>query len=149
MNQACILKLGCKIINRDEDFWCNVLRSKNNCNTLDGNLTTKQHDSSMWKAVAKTHKDLLYIGVWRIGDGKSTYAWEDRCVENEKSIMDLNLPVPHALDNIKVYELMGGDSDWDWSKIDWLPTHIKWKVVAILPPDTSCDGIFSVRVQRH
>lgn len=28
MNEVCIMKLGCKILNGDNDLWCNIMRGK-------------------------------------------------------------------------------------------------------------------------
>lgn len=69
MNQACIMKLGCKILNNEEDMWCTIVRSKYMENRFNDSIQAKNTDSALWKAIVKTSTKLQDFGQWKIGDG--------------------------------------------------------------------------------
>lgn len=53
-NKTCLLKLGWKLMSRENRLWCQALRGKygrrgdNICN-----VTIKANDSSLWKTIGK------------------------------------------------------------------------------------------------
>lgn len=113
MNQACIMKLGCKIINGDYDLWCRVLIGKYNVDESCSTIQAKSYDSKLWKAIVKTNPTLLEAIRWNIGDAKEIKFWRDRWVVKGKSIIDKNMIIPNGLRNERVCDLVGDDGDWN------------------------------------
>jgi hypothetical protein len=134
MNQACLLKLGWKLINGCNDFWCEVLKGKYGITNLDSVNTAKPTDSAVWKALTslKTHLDIN--ALWTVGDGSSIDAWSQAWIEPGYTVMQ-NCDVPHQLQGARVCDLIEDSGQWNWSLLgDWMPTEIQNKIAAIPPP---------------
>lgn len=112
MNQTCIMKLGCKIINVEDDLWCKVLRHKYKVDRIDGNLQAKSSDSNLWKAIAKTSNKLLDVSIWRIGDGHMIKPWEHSWFETRCNISKLNITIPRELNGARLCDLVNNDDTW-------------------------------------
>lgn len=61
---------------RDSDIWCQVLRGKYRWNGINDEVSTRQTDSSLWKAIVKIWPKLNEICCWSLGDGKSVDVWD-------------------------------------------------------------------------
>ncbi|XP_058784072.1 uncharacterized protein LOC131658836 [Vicia villosa] len=135
MNQACILKMGSKVINQDPDLCCSVLRGKYKTTNMLDNMQYKQTDSHVWKAITRNLPKLKEYGQWMIGDGTSISAWNDNWVEPGKSIRDYNLNIPMELCGMRVRDLTNNAGDWNWEIMTgWMTASIQQKIAAILPP---------------
>ncbi|XP_058759648.1 uncharacterized protein LOC131632954 [Vicia villosa] len=142
MNQTCIMKLGSKIINGDDDLWCKLLRTKYKVGPCRENLQARTSDSNLWKAIVKTQDNLRDIGVWQIGYGKEIRAWNDYWIAKDVCIEDCELEIPENLKNAHVKDLVGYDGNWDWELLSWLPNQTQLQIAALSPPkaDSEEDG---------
>ncbi|MCI25240.1 hypothetical protein A2U01_0046430, partial [Trifolium medium] len=108
MNQACILKLGRKLQAGCNEFWCNVMWGKYKRNN---NINTN-------------------------GDGRTVNWYQDAWIEKGLRVADLNLNIPHDMQDLKVDQLVDDDGSWKWEVLkERLPISILNKIAAVLPPD--------------
>lgn len=96
------MKLGCKIMNGEEDLWCNIMRSKYRVENNIGTLQAKSVDSNLWKAILKTFSNLVDLGIWRIGDGNSIMPWNQSWIERGLILEDLIGHIPEEMSSIKI-----------------------------------------------
>ncbi|XP_058756323.1 uncharacterized protein LOC131629558 [Vicia villosa] len=75
MNTACKMKLGCKILNGDDDLWCQIMHKKYNVVHNSSSLQAKNSDSCLWKDIARSSLGLADLSVWRIGNGLDINPW--------------------------------------------------------------------------
>lgn len=134
LNNVCIMKLGSKINNGNEDLWCDILRRKYNVEENGRRMKAKATDSNLWKAIVKTAPQLLEIGKWRLGDGNSVSAWSECWIEQSLCLNDINESISTELHNANVKDLVGNDCDWDWNIMSWILADIRLKIAVIVPP---------------
>ncbi|GAU43930.1 hypothetical protein TSUD_28720 [Trifolium subterraneum] len=136
MNKAYLLKLSWKLHIGATDFWCNVLRGKYVFNNLHADITSKNSDSSLWKAISKLVPCLYEHGSWIVGDGKNVPAWTAAWLEPGLCLNDQNLAIPADWVNAKVGDLVTDNGDWNWQVLrNLMPSEILHKFAASLPPN--------------
>jgi hypothetical protein len=54
MNQACIIKLGWKLVSGANEWWCEVMRGKYDCRALTGETNVQGITSNLWKYIFLT-----------------------------------------------------------------------------------------------
>ncbi|CAI8600904.1 unnamed protein product [Vicia faba] len=133
MNQFCIMKLGSKIINGDDDLWCNIMRCKYKVEDNRGVLQEKRVNSNMWKAIVKTSPNLIDVGLWHIGEGNHIHPWTHSWTDRGKIFKDFNVAIHVELAYYKLRDLVDIDGKWNWSLMAWILDDVKLKITIILP----------------
>ncbi|PNY15946.1 ribonuclease H, partial [Trifolium pratense] len=136
MNKACLMKLGWSMKRGDSALWIDVLKGKyaREHPNLDS-IVAKNHDSSLWKSLSAMWKELDEFTVWSVGNGELVQAWKDRWIFVDKSIDELQVPVPENLNDMRVKDLVDEHGQWNYQMLQsWLPHTIVRRLWAILPP---------------
>lgn len=111
MNHICIMKLGGRIMNGEEDLSCRVLKGKYKVVDVTKDFKVRRGDSNLWKAIVKNSPTLLECGKWNIGNDGTIKAWEDCWVNKCGCIMERNLVIPAALCDMCVCDLVENYGD--------------------------------------
>jgi hypothetical protein len=99
MNQACLIKLGCKVFSGADEYWCEVLRGKYVQNAA------KTTDSSLWKVLVSLKNHVDRCSYWVVGDGRDIEAWEDVWIEEGLCIAQ-HINIPQEIQSAHVCDLV-------------------------------------------
>ncbi|PNX65327.1 hypothetical protein L195_g054484 [Trifolium pratense] len=133
------MKLGWCLKRGDSALWIDVIKGKyaRAHPNLDVAIA-KNHDSSLWKSLSAMWKELDDFTVWSVGDGEMVHAWKDKWIFVDRSIEELQVPVPEALHNMMVKDLVDVNGQWNFHILQpWLPQYIVQKLCSILPPSAA------------
>ncbi|GAU47106.1 hypothetical protein TSUD_403390 [Trifolium subterraneum] len=134
MNKACLLKLGWKLDNSIEEYWCSVLSGKYDGRWESVNGGGRASDSSLWRALNELKPILDKHSCWSVGDGRDINAWNDVWIEEGLCLQD-QFYIPQHLNDMKVADLVTDDGQWNWSLLgSWIPSNLCQKIAAIYPP---------------
>ncbi|KAK2430741.1 Polynucleotidyl transferase, ribonuclease H superfamily protein [Trifolium repens] len=118
-----------------EALWCRVLRGKYERGNISiDEVNAKVNDSSLWKTLVKLWPELIKHQYWSIGDGTRASAWSSRWLHDGICIEEIidEVPVERRYDRVK--DLIDEDGLWSEDRINWLPTHIRDNIKAVVPP---------------
>lgn len=89
---------------------------------LNNNITRKNSESGLWRAINKSIPYLLKHGKWHICDGRSVDAWEDSWLEVGTCISDHVQSILASVQGAKVCYLVKEMGDWNWKMLQyWIP----------------------------
>jgi hypothetical protein len=133
MNKACLLKLGWKLQQDSNEYWCRVLKGKYGGRTRVSSETCAT-DSSLWRNLAELNHILDKFSYWCVGDGRLIDAWSEAWIEEGLHI-DQHVSIPQHLRGLKLCDLVDNKGEWNWDLIStWIPDVIQQKIAAILSP---------------
>jgi zinc-binding in reverse transcriptase len=80
--------------------------------------------------------------LWKVKDGRTCRFWTDSWLEEGCVLSnEVDITVWEDEEEAKVADfVIDGGEDWDWSKLQALPDHLKFQIEAIKPPQVS-DGM--------
>jgi hypothetical protein len=135
MNSACLMKLGWELRSGNEALWCRVIRGKyERVNIANDTIIVKAYDSSLWKAIVKLWPNFIQFQYCSVGDGLNTNAWSTCWVKEGYRIDSMLDEVPAVWRDAKVADLVDHEGKWPVEDLQWLPSHIRDNIRAIVPP---------------
>ncbi|CAJ2653650.1 unnamed protein product [Trifolium pratense] len=140
MNRACLMKLGWDLSRGSNGMWCAVLRGKYGRGVTDMmKVSAKTADSSLWKNLVQLMPWIEAHYCRSIGNGRTTHAWTVPWIDPGLRVMDLDVNIPDHVLHAKVADLIDARGCWNWDSLQWLPTSVLQKLVAIPPPEDAQD----------
>lgn len=110
-NQAMVAKQVWRIIQNPKSLVAEVPRGKYHPHTNFLRSKVGSNPSFIWKSLM-WGKELIEKGsYWRVGNGRSVYAYRDKCIPRSNTFI-ITLP-PYLGNNTKVSDLMTEDGLWD------------------------------------
>jgi ribonuclease HI len=139
MSEACLMKMGWSLMTGEHNMWGQVLRGKyGREGWRQGNITVKPSDSSLWKALARSWPKLELQCCWSVGNGSKVSFWDDKWIDENTRISDLDHPVPEEARGWRVKDVALPTGEWNFDLLQQVvPSSIVQKLHAIVPPHAS------------
>jgi hypothetical protein len=128
-NNAMLMKLAFGVLTRSNELWVRVLRKKYR-EIQNGTLTIKKKSnrSHIWSGISRVWEQMLEGVLWKVKDGRTCRFWTDSWLEEGCVLSnEVDITVWEDEEEAKVADfVIDGGEDWDWSKLQALPDHLKF-----------------------
>lgn len=120
MNDAFLMKVGWRIIDKPDNLCSRVLTSKyGRGKDLRREISSKESDSILWKELSRLWTVMEGCFRWQVGNGKDTRFWLDNWgVKDSPLINYIDLSIPMNKISDKVGDLVLGNGSWNMSYLD-------------------------------
>lgn len=137
VNKASMMKVGWNLINKKDDLWVKVLRSKYGCGEdMVPRITHKTDASNLWRGICSYWSHVEKNLEWRIGNGSAIGIWFDHWALHEGPFIKYatNMPQEYDLDST-VNHFVSLSDQWDRQKLlTYLPDEVCKKILALHVP---------------
>ncbi|CAN1151988.1 Putative ribonuclease H protein At1g65750 [Linum perenne] len=127
LNQAFLMKLVWGVINRPNELWVKVLRSKYLKTSTDGwVLARKRGFSAIWRGMLKVWQNVENGLHWSIRNGNTARFWTDKWLDSGVVLIDKALNLDSIDPSIHVSDCCTPDGNWN---LDFLVRYLQPSVI--------------------
>jgi hypothetical protein len=115
MNEACLMKMGWSLMNREHSLWGDVMTGKyGRDGWSQGRLSANSNDSPMWKFIVKSWPKIDHHNCWSIGNGNKISFWTDKWINEHIRISDYASDIPEEVREWKVRDVVTENGEWNF-----------------------------------
>ncbi|KAI9082433.1 hypothetical protein K1719_035576 [Acacia pycnantha] len=110
------------------------------CNLL-AECIVKQHDSRLWKNVARLWPEVIKGIGWEVRDGRSVKFWEDRWLNGVDKLGNYFVGELGMLNStLTVSQTLNREGNWNWAWLEGVLLHEVTQLLKSIPPPCLEDG---------
>ncbi|KAI9078841.1 hypothetical protein K1719_039182 [Acacia pycnantha] len=101
----------------------------------------RQHDSCLWKNVARLWPEVIKGIGWKVRDGRSVKFWEDRWLNGVDKLGNYFVGELEMLNStLTVSQTLNERREWNWAWLEWVLPHEVTQLLKVIPPPCPEDG---------
>lgn len=136
INRASLMKASWQLIDRRDDMWVNVIRSKYRGR---GDPIPKVHlnaqGSNFWRGICDAWKHIEPNLVWRVRSGRQINCWTDAwvtgCTKLEIAVLR---PLVGTKKFLRVCDIINSEGEWDLNRVaDIIPSQLQDAILNMSP----------------
>ncbi|KAI9071346.1 hypothetical protein K1719_046691 [Acacia pycnantha] len=142
MNDALVGKIVWNLLAKPKGLCSQILKAKygRGANWL-AECIVRQHDSCLWKNVARLWPEVIKGIGWKVRDGRSVKFWEDRWLNGVDKLGNYFVGELEMLNStLTVSQTLNREGNWNWAWLEWVLPHEVTQLLKVIPPPCPEDG---------
>ncbi|KAI9127446.1 hypothetical protein K1719_002005 [Acacia pycnantha] len=142
MNDALVGKIVWNLLAKPKGLCSQILKTKygRRANWL-AECIVKQHDSRLWKNVARLWPEVIKGIGWEVRDGRSVKFWEDRWLNEVDKLGHYFVGELGVLNStLTVSQTLNREGNWNWAWLEGILPQEVTQLLKVIPPPCPEDG---------
>ncbi|KAI9081928.1 hypothetical protein K1719_036190 [Acacia pycnantha] len=139
MNDALIGKIVWNLLAKPKGLCSQILKAKygRGANWL-AECIVKQHDSRLWKNVARLWPEVIKGIGWEVRDGRNVKFWKDRWLNGVDKLGNYFVGELGMLNStLTVSQTLNREGNWNWAWLEGVLPHEVSQLLKAIPPTVS------------